>query len=105
MAEESGREFYERWEMMNSYTGCMLGNPMASVLLDAYRKGIRNYDIDKAFRYMVNSSEKSRVQYSTYDSMDAIFVSHTLEHAYFDWCISQMASDLGRKSEIGRAHV
>ena len=99
MAEESGKEFYERWEMMNSYTGCMLGNPMASVLLDAYRKGIRNYDIDKAFRYMVNSSEKSRVQYSTYDSMDAIFVSHTLEHAYFDWCISQMASDLGRKDE------
>lgn len=95
LAEQSGKEFYERWEMMNAYTGCMLGNPMASVLLDAYRKGIRNYDVGKAFEYMVNSSEKSREQYSVYDSMDAIFVSHTLEHAYFDWCIGQMAGDLG----------
>lgn len=96
MAEESGKGFYERWEMLNSYTGCMLGNPMASVLLDAYRKGIRNYDVEKAFEYLVNSSDETKVQYTTYNNMDDIFVSHVLEHAYFDWCIGQMASDLGK---------
>ena len=40
MAEESGREYYERWELLNAYSGCMLGNPAISVLADAYAKGL-----------------------------------------------------------------
>lgn len=39
MADQSGREYYERWELLNSYSGCMLGNPALSVLADAYIKG------------------------------------------------------------------
>ena len=34
-ARTSGRQYYERWELFNSYTGCMLGNPALSVLADA----------------------------------------------------------------------
>lgn len=47
MADQSGREYYERWELLNSYSGCMLGNPALSVLADAYIKGIRTYDAEK----------------------------------------------------------
>jgi len=41
MADESGRHYFERWEIVNAYSGCMLGNPALSVLADAYAKGIR----------------------------------------------------------------
>ena len=46
MAEESGREYYERWELLNAYSGCMLGNPAISVLADAYAKGICSLDME-----------------------------------------------------------
>ena len=50
LAEQSGYEYYERWEFLNSYSGCMIGNPALSVLTDAYLKGIRGYDVNKAYR-------------------------------------------------------
>ena len=58
IADQSGREYYERWELLNSYSGCMLGNPALSVLADAYIKGIRTYDAEKAYRYAVNTSRR-----------------------------------------------
>jgi putative alpha-1,2-mannosidase len=39
LAEESGKGYYERWEFLNAYSGCMIGNPAISVVADAYVKG------------------------------------------------------------------
>lgn len=36
LAEESGNHYYERFELLNAYSGCMLGNPALSVLADAW---------------------------------------------------------------------
>ena len=36
LAEESGQNYLERWEFLNAYSGCMVGNPAISVLADAY---------------------------------------------------------------------
>ena len=58
LAEESGKEYLERWELLNAYSGCMLGNPAASVAADAFVKGIRGFDAEKALQYAVNTSEK-----------------------------------------------
>jgi len=49
LAERSGRGYLERWEIMNAYSGCMDGDPAISVILDAYAKGIRSSDIEKAY--------------------------------------------------------
>ncbi|GHT72799.1 hypothetical protein AGMMS50262_02650 [Bacteroidia bacterium] len=99
LAEESGNEYLERWELLNAYSGCMIGNPALSVLADAYRKGIRNYDIEKAYQYAVNTSKK----FSNPDDpgfYGAPFsISNTLEYAYFDWCLAQLAEDLGKTEE------
>lgn len=57
MADQSGREYYERWELLNSYSGCMLGILLVC-LADAYIKGIRTYDAEKAYRYAVNTSRR-----------------------------------------------
>ena len=98
MAEQSGNEYFERWEFLNSYSGCMLGNPAISVLADAYAKGIRDYDAEKAYRYACNSSARfgnDRLGYTP----GSLGLSYTLEYAYTDWCISRLAEWLGHPSE------
>lgn len=101
MAEQSGREYYERWEFLNSYSGCMLGNPALSVLADAYVKGIRTYDVDKAYQYAVNTSRRFGNDSLGY-APEPLSISHTLEYAYADWCISQLAKSLGKEDDSKR---
>ncbi|MBR1575448.1 MAG: GH92 family glycosyl hydrolase [Bacteroidales bacterium] len=96
LAAESGKGYFNRWEMLNSYTGCMLGNPTNSVLADAWTKGIRGYDVDAALACAIRSSEIPDEHLSLYSDEMSI-VSSTLENAYFDWCTAQVAEDLGRE--------
>lgn len=98
MAEQSGRGYYERWELLNSYSGCMIGNPALSVLADAYMKGIRTYDAEKAYQYAVNTSRKFGNDALGY-SPEPLSISNTLEYAYTDWCVSQLAKALGKEEE------
>lgn len=101
LAEQSGRNYFERWEFFNSYSGCMIGNPAISVLADAYVKGIRSYDIDKAYKYAVNSSEK----FSNYPlgwKPGGTCISETLEYAYTDWCLSVLAGNLGYRKDAAK---
>jgi predicted alpha-1,2-mannosidase len=100
MAELSGREYLPRWEMLNSYSGVMLGNPAVSVINDAYQKGIRNYDVEKAFRYCkntVNHTGNGELGYANKH------ISKTLEYAYSDWALATFAALLG-KQEIAETH-
>lgn len=98
-ARTSGREYFERWELFNSYTGCMLGNPALSVLADAYVKGIRDYDVEEAYRYAVNSSAKFGNDELGF-TPSGTSISHTLEYAYFDWCVAQLARELGKEADV-----
>ena len=98
MADESGRGYFERWEIVNAYSGCMLGNPALSVLADAYAKGIRSYDVEKAYRYAVNSSKRFGNDPLGYTPSE-LCISHTLEYAYTDWCISRLATQLGKRED------
>lgn len=98
MADESGRGYFERWELMNAYTGCMIGNPALSVLADAYAKGIRGYDVEKAYRYGVRTSQLFGNDSLGYTPSD-LCISHTLEYAYTDWCLSQLAARLGKEAD------
>ncbi|WP_406683777.1 GH92 family glycosyl hydrolase [Seonamhaeicola sp. MEBiC1930] len=93
MAEYSGNEYLPRWEMLNSYSGCMLGNPAVSVINDAYQKGIQNYDIEKAFQYALNTVNNTGNGDLGYFHKH---VSKTLEYAYSDWALATMAKSLGK---------
>lgn len=90
LAAETGKGYLERWELLNAYSGCMLGNPAVVVITDAYNKGIRNFDINNAYTFSRNSVEKfgnGTLGYST-------DISRTLEHAYSEWCMAQLADSL-----------
>ena len=96
LAELSGNEYYPRWEIMNSFSGCMIGNPAVSVVLDAYTKGIRDYDIDKAYKYCKNSVDKFSNFPKGYQPND---ISRTLEYAYTDWCVGRFAELLDKRQD------
>jgi predicted alpha-1,2-mannosidase len=112
LAELSGRNYYERWELLNAYSGCMIGNPALSVIVDAYAKGIRNWDIEKAYVFCKNTvdsfgnGELGYVPYNTGGSSN-IFedpsISETMEYSYFDWCMGRFA-ELLNKPEVAKEY-
>ncbi|MDN5285837.1 MAG: alpha,2-mannosidase [Mucilaginibacter sp.] len=101
LATENGRQYFDRWELLNAYSGCMIGNPSISVIADAYKKGIKGYDIDKAYQYSLNTATK-------YGNGNRGFsgggnsISGTLEYAYFDWCVAQIAQTIGKKDDAAK---
>lgn len=100
LAEQSGKGYFDRWEFFNAYSGCMVGNPTISIIADAYAKGIKGFDTAKAFAAMIETSkllgngDKGYIPVEKGNS-----ISETLEYAYSDWCVAQMAKLLGRKNE------
>ena len=95
LAQESGRGYYEKWEIFNSYSGCMLGNPALSVIADAYAKGIRDFDAEKALEYAIKTSAVFGNDALGY-TPGGLCISYTLEYAYTDWCLAQFAKALGK---------
>lgn len=96
LAEESGQNYLERWEFLNAYSGCMVGNPAISVLVDAYKKGIRDYDVEKAWRLADQTSKRFGNAPHGYVPNS---VSETLEYAYTEWCMAEFAKALGKTEE------
>ena len=96
IADQSGNEYLERWEFLNAYSGCMVGNPAISVLCDAYQKGIRNYDVEKAYCYALNTSRRFGNNANGYTPGN---ISCTLEYDYTDWCMARLAEWLGKEDD------
>ncbi|UZR97329.1 GH92 family glycosyl hydrolase [Chondrinema litorale] len=97
LADESNRDYLERWELLNAYSGCMIGNPAVSVISDAYTKGIRDFDAEKSLDLMVSTGEKfgNGEKGYTYTSFG---ISNTLEYAYTEWCTANMAEQMNQKN-------
>lgn len=94
------------WELAGNETWCMIGYHSVPVILDAYMKGIRGFDTAKAFAAMKHSASLNHFGLKHYRAHgyipaqhDAESVSKTLEYAYNDWCIAQMAKVLGSERD------
>lgn len=94
------------WDLSANYTDCMIGYHAVPVIADAYLKGIRNYDSGKAFEAMKHSATQDKLGLESYKKLGYIpvekeseSVSKTLEYAYDDWTIAQMAKALGKTDE------
>ena len=106
LADETGNKYFERWEFLNAYSGCMIGNPAVSVMVDAYNKGIRKFDVAKGYEFAKNSCDKfgngdlQRVRTGkTVAGKGEFGISTTLEYAYFEWCLSVFADSLKNKAD------
>jgi predicted alpha-1,2-mannosidase len=94
------------WDLSGCYTGCMIGYHAVPVIADAYLKGIRDYDVEKAFEAMKHSATRDKLGLDSYKKFGFIpvekeseSVSKTLEYAYDDWTIAQMAKSLGKEKD------
>ncbi len=99
------------------HRGCMIGSNSASIIADAYLKGIRGYDIHTLYQAMVKNTNSyhpkinsvgrygckyyNQLGYIPYDVGIYENAARTLEYAYADFCISRLAQALNRpKKEV-----
>lgn len=99
------------WELAANETWCMIGYHAVPVIADAWIKGIRDYDEEKALSAMVHSASANHFGLDSYRRLgyipagdEAESVSKTLEYAYDDWCIAQMAGGMG-KNELRNEYL
>ena len=111
--KESG--FLPEWASPG-HRDCMVGNNSASVVTDAYIKGLRGYDIEtlwEALKHGANAhlrgTASGRLGYESYNQLGYVAnnigigqnVARTLEYAYNDWAIYTLGKKLGKpESEI-----
>ena len=94
------------WPLWASETNCMIGYHSVPVIVDAYFKGIRDYDVEKAYQAMKKSAMQDdfgvnflkEYGYIPYDKYNKS-VATALEYCFDDWCIAQMAKDLGKTED------
>ncbi|HCO68931.1 MAG TPA: alpha-mannosidase [Dysgonomonas sp.] len=107
--KESG--FLPEWASPG-HRDCMVGNNSASVIADAYLKGLRGYDIEKLWEGVVHGAHAvhpevgstgrkgyeyyNKLGYVPYDVKINENAARTLEYAYNDWCIYQLGKKLGK---------
>jgi putative alpha-1,2-mannosidase len=91
------------WPLASTETFSMIGNHSIPVIVDAYAKGIRDFDAAKALTAMEAAVNRNQSGLDIYRKNGAVLsdkegasVSKTLEYAYDDWCIAQMAKMLGK---------
>lgn len=107
--KESG--FFPEWASPG-HRGCMVGNNSASVLVDAYMKGVKVEDLETLYKGLIHGTENvhpevsstgrlgheyyNKLGYVPYDVKINENAARTLEYAYNDWCIYQLAKELKR---------
>ncbi|HWS01592.1 MAG TPA: GH92 family glycosyl hydrolase, partial [Prolixibacteraceae bacterium] len=101
---------------LNVYGEGMVGDHLIPILVDAYMKGFKDFDVESAYRAIRKkalelpelpipaSAGRSGLEYYLklgYAPIDKVTeaVPNTLELAYDDWCIAQMAKALGKNSD------
>ncbi|HQI71021.1 MAG TPA: GH92 family glycosyl hydrolase, partial [Bacteroidales bacterium] len=94
------------WELSSNETFCMIGYHAVPVIYDAFAKGIKSYNTAKAYEAMKTSAMsddfglKFLKQYGYIPGdKEHESVSKTLEYAYDDWCIAQMAKASGKTDD------
>lgn len=94
------------WELAGNETDTMIGYHAASVIADAAAKGVKGFDLEKAYEAMKHSATLKHYGLGAYAERGYISaedepesVSKTLEYAYDDWCVAVVADLLGRRED------
>ncbi|MBK8366287.1 MAG: GH92 family glycosyl hydrolase [Bacteroidetes bacterium] len=102
--KESGR--LPMWELSANETNCMIGFHSVSVIADAMTKGITGFDKNAIYESMVAASNYTSWSIPTFNKNNFVqiddeseSVSKTLEYAYDNWCIAQVAKKLNKKTD------
>lgn len=113
--KESG--FFPEWASPG-HRGCMVGNNSASILVDAYLKGVKVEDVKTLYEGLIHGCNDvmesvsstgrlgyeyyNRLGYVPYDVKISENAARTLEYCYDDWCILQLAKLLNNSPEFAK---
>ena len=97
------------WSLWGQENWCMIGNHSVPVIVDAYLKGFRGFDVEKAYNAIKTSlttplpksdwTQYDKYGYFPFDMTVNESVSRTLECCYDDWCAAQLAKALGKEDD------
>lgn len=94
------------WALEGNETNTMTGYHAVPVIVEAYLKGFQEYDVKKAYEAIKASADQDirgtdlyREYHYIPADLDGWSVTKTLEYAYDDWCIAQMAKALGEEED------
>lgn len=95
------------WEIGGSDGGSMIGYHSVPVIADAILKGVGEFDIELAYKAMIDASNTDRKGLGYYrkyhfvptDKERSGTVSKTLEYSYDDWCIAQVAKYMRKEGD------
>ena len=104
---EKGEQYgyLPKWELWGGETDCMIGFHAISVLGEAIVKDLGGFDYEKAYQLCKKTYEAGRDQFPSYEKYGYVpsnetgrkSVSKTVEYAYNDWCLAQIAKRLGHQ--------
>jgi predicted alpha-1,2-mannosidase len=95
------------WSLQGNETWCMIGYHAASVIADAFLKGVKGFDPERAYAAVKRTATNldydgvaayRRLGWVPFD-LENESLSKTLEYAYDDYCAAQMAKALGKKED------
>ena len=102
-----------RWPLAHGFTGCMIGNHAAQLVLDSWVKGLRDFDVDVLWSGLLgqarftNNTNLNRADLRDYlthgycisdpgAAAAKYAASCTLSYAFDDWALSQLSAALGK---------
>jgi predicted alpha-1,2-mannosidase len=95
------------WSLQGNETWCMIGYHSVPVIVDAYLKGVKGFDPERAYQAVKATAMNpdydgvahyAKLGYVPFD-LENESLSKTLEYAYDDYCVAQMAKALGKKED------
>ena len=105
--DKSAEHMLPIWSFYGGETWCMIGYHACSVLADMIMKDVKGFDYERAYQAMKATAtnphydcipEYTQLGYVPFDK-EKESVSKTLEYAYDDWCIAQVAQKLGHRED------
>jgi predicted alpha-1,2-mannosidase len=108
--------WFPKWSSPG-YRACMIGTHLDAVVADAYVKGCREFDVEAAYKAMLrdatevgnSSGSYGRAGIEAFDQLGHVpsdefehAASRTMDHAYTDFCVAQVAKGLGRADDANR---
>jgi len=109
LAQYDDNGFLPIWSLWGLENYCMIGNHSVPVIVDAYMKGFRGFDAERAYEAIKTSlttplpksdwTQYDKYGYFPFDMTVNESVSRTLECGYDDWCAAQLAKALGKEED------
>ncbi|MDR3459310.1 MAG: GH92 family glycosyl hydrolase [Verrucomicrobiae bacterium] len=105
--DQSADHLLPMWELQGNETWCMIGYHAVPVIVDGYLKGVKGFDAERAYRAIKTTAMNPdydglasyrKLGYVPCDEEDES-LSKTLEYAYDDWTVAQMAKALGKTDD------